>query len=175
MIQNSIPIIVCQIKQRISRLWLCRSRKGLMHGATGLVDFTKTLCCFCIGEKQKRGISHFNTRNETFWRKTHFDYFRTEKGRFDELLAMVGPPIMHIKIIGFQFPIVSQDIDVIFLSLWFLSLGSYKCLYSWTWLIKVSISSSFKSILHNTSLKSWTEFNSIFLYHASGFRDVGSL
>ena len=51
-----------------------------------------------------------------FDKKTHFDYFRLERGRFDELLARVGPSFMHNKIIGFQFPIVSQDIDSIFLS-----------------------------------------------------------
>ena len=88
-----------------------------MHDTTVLVDFTKALCCLSIGEKQKRGISHVNTRNKTFDEKTHFDYFRVEKGRFDELLARVDPSIMHKKIIGFQFPIVSQDIDAMFLFL----------------------------------------------------------
>ena len=52
-----------------------------------------------------------------FDEKTHFDYFRKEEGCFYVLLAMVGPSIMHKKIIGFQFLIVSQDIDAIFLSL----------------------------------------------------------
>lgn len=71
--------------------------------------------------------------------------------------------LISVAFIFERFLIFSQEIDAIFLSLYFLSLGSQKCLYHWNWLVKVSNSISVKFILHdtNTSLESWIEFNSV--------------